>query len=123
MENVKKFYDALSSDEAMRERAAALNEKYGETKPGKAVLAADLISFAKAEGYDFSEKELAEYADQPHPIDDDELDAVAGGVKDTTTCACILGGGGTISGVTCACVVAGAGEMPNGLFCIGGGMR
>ena len=123
MENVKKFYDALADDEAMRERANALSAKHEETKPDKAALAADLVAFAKAEGFDFSEKDLAEYADQPYPIDDDELDAVAGGVKDTSTCACALGGGGTISGVTCACVVVGAGEGPNGLYCIGVGAR
>ena len=123
MGDVKKFYDALASDEALRERADALGEKYGEENPGKAAIAADLVSFAKAEGYSFNEKELAEYASQPYPIDDDELDAVAGGAKDTATCACVLGGGGTISGTTCACVVVGAGDVPNGLYCIGAGGR
>ncbi|MCL2084300.1 MAG: Nif11 family protein [Oscillospiraceae bacterium] len=109
MGDIKKFYDALASDEALRERAAAMSEKYGEEKPGKAAVAADLIAFAKAEGYIFSEKELADYSNQPYPLSDDELDAVSGGAKDTVGCACAVGGGGTYQGVTCACVLGGGG--------------
>ncbi|MCL2084298.1 MAG: Nif11-like leader peptide family RiPP precursor [Oscillospiraceae bacterium] len=109
MENVKKFYDALASDEALRGRADALSEKYGETKPDRAALAADFISFAKAEGYDFSEKDLADYTNQPYPLSDDELDAVSGGAKDTAACFCTFGGGGTQNGITCACVLGGGG--------------
>ena len=118
MENVKKFYDALASDEAMRGRANALGDKHGETNPSKSTIAAELVAFAKAEGYDFSEKELAEYAEQPYPIDDDELDAVAGGVNDTEKCMCIVGGGGTYLGVTCACVAFGGGAQPTNLVCL-----
>ena len=118
MGDIKKFYDALASDEALRGRATALSAKYGDETPGKAAVAADLVSFAKAEGYDFSEKELADYANQPYPLGDDELDAVSGGVEDTYMCACLMGGGGTYQGVTCACVLAGGGKAPVYLACV-----
>ena len=124
MGDVKKFYDALASDEALRERADALGEKYGEENPGKAAIAADLVSFAKAEGYSFSEKELADYSNQPYPLNDGELDAVSGGANnDTAGCFCVLGGGGTFQGVTCACVLCGGGDNPNFLTCVAGGGR
>ena len=110
MGDIKKFYDALASDEALRGRATALSAKYGEETPGKAAVAADLVSFAKAEGYSFSEKELADYSNQPYPLSDDELDAVAGGANnDTAACFCAFGGGGTQNGITCACVLGGGG--------------
>jgi len=32
MESVKKFYDALASSDALKEKAAKLNEKYNETE-------------------------------------------------------------------------------------------
>ena len=76
MENVKKFYDALSNDKAMQERAIALN-KEGEKLDGAAMKAAS-IAFAKAEGYDFTLAELEAYAHAARPLTDESLDAAAG---------------------------------------------
>ena len=120
MENVKKFYEALKSDEALRGRAEALDAKYGGTSPDEAALTADLITFAKSEGYDFTAEELEAYANAPKHIDDDELEAVAGGASDTKACACFAGGGGKREGVTCACVFGGGGKKNPGpgLVCV-----
>ena len=80
METVKKFYDALANDEAMRKRGIASNEKLGEN-PSADALKAETLAFAKAEGYDFTAAELDAYAKQAKPLSDDELDAVAGGIS------------------------------------------
>jgi len=122
MENVKKFYKALESDEALRGRADALNEKYKDAMPDEAVVKAELIAFAAAEGYAFTAEELDAYANAPKAIDDDELEAVAGGSA-YSACFCVAGGGGTRNGITCACVFGGGGKDypgPN-LKCILGG--
>ena len=67
MENVKKFYDAISKDKAMQERAKALDKKDKAT----------LVAFAKAEGYDFSLDDLESYA---KPLADNVMEAAAGGI-------------------------------------------
>jgi len=109
MENIKKFYDALSNDKAMQDRAVALN-KPGE-KLDEATAKATIIAFAKAEGYTFTEAELEAYAKQAKPMADESLDTAAGG---TGGCACVGvgGGGGTDKdgdSLICACVVSGGG--------------
>ena len=124
MENVKKFYDALSNDKAMQERASALN-KEGET-PDEAAVRATVIAFAKAEGYDFTEADLEAYAHTARPLTDESLDAAAGGAFDPGTCLCVVGGGGKdpVTGNTCACVLGGAGkadDVGNMLLCVAGG--
>ena len=110
MENVKKFYDALANDKAMQERAKALAEKYKDGKPDDAAANADIAAFAKAEGYDFSIAELEEYAKQAKPLDDDQLDDVAGG---KAGCGCVSwgGGGGKDETGTFMCGCAGMAEQ------------
>ena len=128
MENVKKFYDALSNDKAMQDRATALN-KPGE-QPDEAAAKATVVAFAKAEGYDFTVADLDVYAKQAKPLADEAMDAAAGG---EAACACVGcgGGGGTDEygeAFGCACVVAGGGfgkyEDTGGCVCLlsGGGM-
>jgi predicted ribosomally synthesized peptide with nif11-like leader len=125
MENVKKFYDALANDDALRERANALNEKYKDAKPEEAALTADLIAFAKAEGYSFTAEDLKTYVNSvPQPLDDDELEAVAGGASsDTGGCGCAFGGGGggkmdNDDTWGCACVIYGQGGDAKNDHCI-----
>ena len=123
MENVKKFYKALESDEALRGRADALNEKYKDAMPDEAVIKAELVDFAAVEGYAFTAEELDAYANAPKVIDDEELEAVAGGSSGYSACFCVVGGGGTVNGITCACVFGGGGKGHPGpnLKCIAGG--
>ena len=121
MENVKKFYDALANSEALKEKAAKLNEKYSETeKADEEAVTADIIAFAASEGYSFTAEELAAYtktAGKPAPqeLSQDELDAVAGGSDFCRgcfdRCGCIIGGVGTHENPNwvCACVAGGGG--------------
>ncbi|MDR2560750.1 MAG: Nif11-like leader peptide family RiPP precursor [Holophagales bacterium] len=122
MEKVKEFYKALSSNEAMKERAKALLDK----KPAnEAEAASAAIAFAKSEGYDFTLDDLKAYtAAGAKELSDEELENVAGGgCKDTAACVCAVGGGGTKDGVTCWCFLAGyGGHNPGpGLTCEVGG--
>ena len=137
MENVKKFYDALASSDALKEKAAKLNEKYiGAEKADEEAATAAIIAFAASEGYNFTAEELADYtktAGKPAPqeLSQDELDAVAGGSDACRvcfgTCACVLGGAGVHHDPywACACVAGGGGGMcskENILICIGIGV-
>ena len=138
MENVKKFYDALSNDKAMQERAMDLvkkGDKPDETTPpfghpskegnttppfghpskegnDETAVRTAIVAFAKAEGYDFTAADLEVYARQAKPLADESLDAAAGGAYDVLTCACLVGGGGNdpVTGHTCACVLGGGGK-------------
>jgi predicted ribosomally synthesized peptide with nif11-like leader len=135
MENVKKFYDALASDEAMKKRAEDINEKQAAAMPDEDVVKAEIIAFAKAEGYAFTAEELEAYANQAKPLDDDDLEAVAGGHgrrpnikhKDGSNCwfpegcnCTAVGGGGNLPG-GCACIFGGGGpakECGGYLVCV-----
>ena len=137
MENVKKFYDELASSDALKEKAANLNEKYiGAEKADQEAITADIIAFAASEGYSFTAEELADYVETamksaPQELSQDELEAVAGGsgtcsVCFSRTCACLVAGGGTHQEPhwPCACVAGGAGANCSGgnmLICVGFG--
>ena len=97
-ENMKKFLEAVSKDEALAEKVS------GE----KDVNA--LIALAKELGVTLTAADFEE----SHEISDDDLDAVAGGGD--VSCACAMGGGGTKddNDKTCACVLAGAGYSKTG---------
>ena len=139
MENVKKFYEALATNEELKAKAAKLNEKYEGKQLDEAAVAADLVAFAAGEGYSFTTAELGTYAesvkkDAVSELDDNELEVVAGGQgRDNcfdggcwrSDCLCVVGGAGKhISPpITCACAIGGGGKEGNcssrrGLFCI-----
>ncbi|MCL2249257.1 MAG: Nif11-like leader peptide family natural product precursor [Oscillospiraceae bacterium] len=126
MSNVQKFYEALAKDEALQAKVQKLNEKYGDEKPSEGEMLAETIRFAKAEGYSFTEAELEEFmkarkTEQSREIDENELEAVAGGEvlkwpEDTSgMCVCVAagGGGGRHTGGTiawgCGCAFYGQG--------------
>ena len=98
-ENFKKFMEAVSADEA-------LMAKVGQEADAKVI-----IELAKDMGYELTE---ADFAQQPTELEDDELDAVAGGTS--VNCSCAFGGGGAKdhNDKTCACVLAGFGYSKNG---------
>ena len=116
----KKFYEAVSKDEALRAEleqatlealAAFLKERGLEDEAAKA---AEAAAAKVAEAHGFAPEEAEK-------LDLDELDAVAGGV-----CACPVAGGGTGNGKQCGCVIGGKGhgDGPNAHNCIclvGGG--
>jgi len=110
MENVKKFYNALASDQALQEKAWALEAKI-DRPLDEATAKAKIIAFANAEGYDFSAADFDAYARVAKPLGDETLDAVAGGAF-SSSCICVVGGGGSdpVTGHTCACVIGGSGK-------------
>ena len=122
MGNVKKFYDALANDKGLKERAAALNEKYKGEQPNEDIVKTELLSFAKAEGYEFTADEYDAYSKQAKPVSDETAEIAAGGAFNKNTCFCAVGGGGkdSVTGNTCACVILGGGkadETGKGLVC------
>jgi predicted ribosomally synthesized peptide with nif11-like leader len=91
MSKVRAFYEALSKDEAMQERAKGLKVT-GETTAEAAAEA--VIAFAQAEGYAFTAEELK---DSSKELSDEELVAVAGGYQCTVAgrfdkCTCFVYG-------------------------------
>ena len=107
-ENLKKFLELIGSNKELEAKALACNE-LGKEKGKEAMLA-----LAKECGIELT---LAELEEKEEPasceLDDDELDAVAGGGENT--CFCVGGGGG--GGIDskdgkkygCACVLYGQG--------------
>jgi len=128
MDAVKKFYEALSKDEAMRAKLSALNEKYPNAQPEFAEAAEEIVAFAKAEGFAFTVDDLSAYAEsEGKEITEEQLAGVVGGLYDRNTCVCMVGGGGKDpeTGHTCACVLGGGGRQDNKgyqLVCIGAGV-
>ena len=97
-ENMKKFLEAVSRDEALTAKVGSLGKE-------------ELIALAKELGITLTE---ADFSEPSGELDDDELDAVAGGGD--VSCACAMGGGGTKdnSDKACVCIVCGAGYTKSG---------
>ena len=116
MEAVKKFYEALSKDEAMRAKLSTLNEKYPNAQPDFATSAAEIVAFAKSEGFAFTADDLSAYAEsEGKQLSDEQLEGIVGGQYNSSTCFCLVGGGGkdSVTGRVCACVVGGGGKFDN----------
>ncbi len=93
-ENMKKFLETVSKNEALCAKVGAMGKD-------------ELIALAKELGIELTDADLEKPAVQE--LGDDELDTVAGGSD--VNCVCAMGGGGTKDDddKTCACVLAGAG--------------
>lgn len=115
-ENIKKFYEAVAADEGLRNRLNDLNKPYqGETmdEEKKTELVEKLILPVAAEmGWAFSMEELRQYeeeivqANSNRELDDQELEAVAGGMGGMAG-ACILIGAGVGVMLPSFCIVIG----------------
>ena len=111
-ENMRKFMEEASRDKDFADRLTMSQSPE------------EVIALAKEKGFTLTMEELAvkpAYGE----LDDDELDAVAGG----TGCGCFIGGGG---GDKCVCVFTGCSDTPQGggnfpdkcfCFLIGGGSK
>ena len=99
-ETLLKFMEILSKDAELQKKANELTAR-NDT--------AGIVKLAASVGIELIEDQLVLHAPQMEELDDDELDAVAGGYKD---CVCVLGGGGEADadGMACACVAAGVGR-------------
>ena len=110
-ENLKNFLDLIASNKELEAKALACNE-LGEEK-GKLAM----LELAKECGIELTPADLAkEEKPASRELDDDELDAVAGGANgDRDGCYCILAGFGggkdSIDGnpFACGCVAYGQG--------------
>ena len=101
-DNMKKFLELVSKDEALKKKLQTLNDM----EPEKAIQAG--IALAKELGIELSEADFANEKSDGE-LNDDELDAVAGG-----DCGCAFGGGGSGTDnygkeYTCGCVAYGEG--------------
>lgn len=102
-ENMSKFLELASRDEALRKRLENLS-KMPEEEANKQIAA-----LAAENGICL---EKADFTPAAREIDEDELDAVAGGA----VCYCVGAGGGSggrtdaFTSDNCVCVLGGAGE-------------
>ena len=98
-ENMKLFLEKVSADEELSRKISSIEDVNA------------LIEMAKDMGITLTAEDFKK---NPEELDDDELDAVAGGGD--VSCACAMGGGGTkdSNDKTCACVLAGAGYSKSG---------
>jgi len=97
VENVKKFYEAVSQDEAMKQKFVKLSQKYQGQPMDEAkaytIMEQEGLPMAKQMGYSFSMDDLKAYgeelkqADMKRELNDEEMQAVTGGVT-----SCILRG-------------------------------
>lgn len=88
-ENVKKFYEAITQDEAWQQKLAELSQKYqGETmneEKRTQMVNDDILPLAAQMGIPFTLEELKQYetdmkqTNGNSELSDDELEAVAGG--------------------------------------------
>ena len=115
-ENLKKFLDLIGSDKELEAKALACNE-LGEEKGRLA-----LIELAKECGIELTAADLEKQAEPTsRELDDDELDAVAGGAAtgdEYGFCYCIAAGGGggddSNDGNTFGCACVGYGQGGDG---------
>jgi|GEM_PF-1853127 len=87
-ENVKKFYEVLSTDKVLGEKVIAMNKKLEGLQPGnekiKEIFEQELTPMLKEAGFEFSYEDLLEYTNQQTSavsgkLLDEELDSVTGG--------------------------------------------
>ncbi len=124
-DNMKKFLELVSKDEKLKQRMQSFNDM----EPAAAISAG--IALAKELGIELSEADFAK-EESGDELNDDELDAVAGGGSADGLCVCSLagGGGGTDrhDGDTygCACAFYGQGGDGNAddfnCICVLGGV-
>ena len=98
-ENLKKFLEAVSRNNELHDKFSNATKE-------------NLLEMAKELGIELTEADLEKPAVQE--LNEQELDAVAGGAR----CFCFLGGGGKAGGAyqneICACVLGGTGDNVHG---------
>ena len=126
VENVKKFYEVLTKDEALKQKFMDLSKKH-QGKPmdeAKAMELAELeyLPLAKQMGFEFTLDDLRSYSDQVKQgcqgaeLNEEEMKAVAGGVF-----VCVFIGAGDKTDFTSRpiafCVLVGA-DCEQNMCCI-----
>ena len=90
VENVGKFYEAVSQDKAMQQKFIDLSRKYKSDTVDEArvdsIVEQDVVPLAKQMGYEFTLDDLRAYGEQARQLhqgaelSEEEMKAVAGGV-------------------------------------------
>lgn len=112
-ENVKAFLEALTKDEAVQKILKEKEKDYAGIKDARdSIIKEILLPVAEKAGYSFTEEELKEYEKNLQPqgeLDEDELEAVAGGVENWGACSGLGAGYGDSCFIIgfAVCVVAG----------------
>ena len=104
VENVKKFYEALSQDESLKQKFVELSQKYQGQPMSEAkvtsLMEQEALPLAQQMGYSFTMDDLKSYGEEMQQagmnreLCDEDMQAVAGG-----SFLCVIGGGG--GGVVC----------------------
>ena len=110
-ENVKAFFEALSQNEALQQVLKEKELAYtGDKEDREAVVNEVLLPVAEEAGYAFTLEELKEIEEGMRPegeVDEDELEAVAGGVIWGVCVMVGIGGGDCFFLGAGLCVVGG----------------
>jgi len=101
VENVKKFYEALSQDEAMKQKFMRLSQKYqGQQMDEEKVMditEQEVLPLAAQMGYSFTMDDLKSYGEETkqagmnRELSDEELQAVVGGGGSGTNICIFIG--------------------------------
>ena len=99
VENVKKFYEAVSQDESLKQKFVELSQKHQGEEMDEAKLMSlieqEALPLAKQMGYSFSMDDLKTYGEEMKQanmnceLSDGELEAVVGGEK---SLICVVAG-------------------------------
>jgi hypothetical protein len=121
VENVKKFYEAVSQDDSLKQKFVELSQKYqGQTMDeAKAMMLTEqeLLPMAKQMGYLFTMDDLKAFgedmkqAKMNRELSDEEMQAVVGGNGGVVQCPLIGVGSGDISGF---CFIGGSFRSSSG---------
>ena len=101
-DNLKKFLEAASSDEALKNELQAFADSTSKD------MKAATIEFAAKHGFTLTEEDFE--SSEMEELTEDELEAVAGGVAH---CGCGIAGGGAGDGRSCGCGFIGIGSVGN----------
>ncbi len=117
VENVKKFYEAVAQDEALKQKFVALSQKYlGQPMDEAKVIAImeqEALPIAKQMGYSFSIEELKAYGT--------EIEASTTNLELSDAELATVTGGGTYMGFCFICgIVTHTWDNGQDIMCIGG---
>ena len=100
-ENVKKFFEAVSKSEDLQKQLKEATQKTNaEMKKLIEEQTESIVEVAKKSGFDFTVDELIMHSEGDKKLDQDELDAVAGG-KIKAFCVLVGGSDGKQAHVSC----------------------
>ena len=129
VENVKKFYEEVSKDEALKQKFVELSKKYQgqqmDEDKAMAITEQEMLPLAKQMGYSFTMDDLKVYGEEMKQanmnceLSEEEMQAVTGGIAAmicvgagwnpgrSDACCCMIGVGQSNDGNWKTCFVVG----------------